>query len=61
MTITPPPGTVIKVKPTPDVYTLLLILAIVFLTVTVAIVMHNLMTTYGMTFAELFKGQEVPV
>ncbi len=50
---------VVKVKPQPNIYTLLLVLAIIFLAVTVGIVMHNLMTAYGMTFAELFTGQKV--
>ena len=48
-----------KIKPQPNIYTLLLILAIIFLAVTVGIVMHNLMTTYDMTFVELFTGREV--
>ena len=50
---------VVKVKPQPDIYTLLLILAIVFLAVTVGIVMYNLMTAYDMTFVELFTGREI--
>lgn len=50
---------VVKVKPQPNIYTLLLILAIIFLAVTVGMVMHNLMTAYGMTFTELFTGQKV--
>lgn len=61
MTLTPSSQSpVVKVKPQPGIYTLLLVLAIVFLAVTVGIVMHNLMTTYGMTFAELFTGRETP-
>ena len=50
---------VAKVKPQPNIYTLLLILAIIFLAVTVGIVMHNLMTAYDMTFVELFTGREI--
>lgn len=46
-----------KFKPQPDIYTLLLILAIVFLAVTVGLVIYNLMTTYDMKFVELFTGQ----
>ncbi|MDY7009825.1 MAG: hypothetical protein SVV80_03645 [Planctomycetota bacterium] len=48
-----------KVKPQPDIYTLLLILAIVFLAVTVGIVIYNLMTTYDMKFVELFTGRQI--
>ncbi|MCD4699749.1 MAG: hypothetical protein K8R91_04155 [Phycisphaerae bacterium] len=46
-----------KADPQPDIYTFLLILAIVFLAVTVGLVIHNLMTTYEMKFVELFTGQ----
>ena len=48
----------VKVKPQPDIYTLLLIVAIIFLAVTVGMVMYNLMTTYGLTFTEMFTGRE---
>ncbi len=50
---------VVRVKPQPNIYTLLLILAIVFLAAAVGIVMYDLMTTYEMTFAELFTGREI--
>ena len=50
-------GPVVRVKPQPDIYTLLLILAILFLAVTIGIVLHDLMTTYGMTFGEIFTGK----
>jgi len=48
----------VKTKPQPDIYTLLLIVAIIFLAVTVGMVMYNLMTTYGLTFTEMFTGRE---
>lgn len=48
----------VRVKPQPDIYTLLLIVAIIFLAVTVGMVMYNLTTTYGLTFAEMFTGRE---
>ncbi len=48
----------VRGKPQPDIYTLLLIIAIIFLAVTVGMVMHNLMTTYGLTFTEMFTGRE---
>ena len=47
-----------KTKSQPDIYTLLLIVAIIFLAVTVGMVMYNLMTSYGMTFTEMFTGRE---
>ena len=51
---------VVRVKPQPNIYTLLLILAIVFLAVTVGLVIYNLMTTYGMTFGEVFYRSKSP-
>ncbi len=59
MTAMPGQSPVVKVKPQPNIYTLLLILAIIFLAVTVGMVMHNLMTAYDMTFVELFTGRDV--
>lgn len=61
MTLTPgtqPPT--VKVKPRSDIYTLLLLLAIVVLATTFGIVVYELVTTYGMTFGELFTGQQIP-
>ncbi len=55
------PGPVVRVKPTPDVYSFLLILAILALGGVVGYLIHNLMTVYGLSFGELFTGQEVPV
>jgi len=57
MTTMPAQGPVATVKSQPDVYTLLLILAIIVLGVTVGIILHNLMTAYGMTLAEIFTGK----
>jgi len=48
-------GPVIPVKPQPNVYTVLLIVAILALIVSISIVLYNLMTTYGMTFAQIFQ------
>ena len=61
MTTTPssqPP--VLKTKPQSDIYTILLILAIIVLAVTAGIVIYELVTTYDMTFSELFTGQQIP-
>ena len=52
---------VVRVKPQPDIYSLLLILAILALAGVVAAVMHNLMTVYGLSFQELFTGQQTPI
>jgi hypothetical protein len=60
MTSMPPSGPVVRVKPQPDVYTVLLIVAVLGLAVTVGAVMYDLMHNYGLTFARLFSGQETP-
>ena len=52
---------VVRVKPQPDVYSLLLILAILALGGTIALLVHHLMTVYGLTFQELFTGQDIPI
>lgn len=52
---------VVTVKPQPDIYTLLLILAVLALGSVVGYLIYNLMTVYGLTFQELFTGQEIPV
>jgi len=51
------PGQVVRVKPQSNIYTLLLVLAILFLGATVGIMLYDLMTTYGMTFASIFTGK----
>ncbi|KKL93693.1 hypothetical protein LCGC14_1872130 [marine sediment metagenome] len=53
-------GPVVKVKPQSNIYTLLLVVAIVCLAVTVGVVVNDLMSNYGLTFQELFTGQEIP-
>ena len=50
-------------KPQADVYTVLLIVAIVCLAVTIGLVLHNLMSPvpaggYGLSFGDLFKSSE---
>jgi len=56
----PPSGYVVPVKRQPNIYTLLLIVAILALLATIVIVLNNLMSTggYGMTFEQLFKKAE---
>jgi len=60
MTAMPPQGPVVKVKPQPDIYTLLLIVAILVLAAGVGAVVWDLMENYGLTFGQLFTGQEIP-
>jgi len=68
MTQLPSQAPVVEVKPQPNIYTLLLIVAIIALGTTVGIVMHNLMSPvvrsdggaggYGMSFGDLFETLE---
>ncbi len=50
-------GPVVRVKPRPDIYTLLLIVAILILAATIGIMLYDLMVTYGMSFVDIFTGQ----
>ena len=61
MTGIPGQAPVVRVKPQPDIYSLLLILGILALAGTVVYLAHHLMTVYGLTFGELFTGQTIPV
>jgi hypothetical protein len=54
---------VVEVKPQPNIYTVLLIVAILALAVTLGFVIYNLTTPvadggYGLSFGELFTGPE---
>ena len=59
MTATPS-GAVVRVKPAPNIYTFLLLVAIAFLAVTIGFVANDLMANYGFSVAELFTGQKMP-
>ena len=54
----------VPVKPQPNVYTLLLIVAILALALTLGLVMYNLMapmpTGYGLDFGTLFNPSTLP-
>ena len=50
------PGPIVR-KPQPDVYTLLLLVAILLLAVGIGVVLHNLTTTYGMSVGDIFSGK----
>ncbi len=60
MTQAPSQGAVVQIKPQPNVYTILLIVAIIAMGVTIGVVLHNLMADppvgYGLTFGELFQS-----
>jgi hypothetical protein len=64
MTQVPTQGQVIQVKPAPDVYTLLLLVAILVLAVAVGVSLYYLMANppvgYGLTFGDLFGHVKVP-
>lgn len=46
---------VVHVKPQADIYTLLIIVTILALGATIGAAIWNLMTVYGLTFAEIFQ------
>ena len=58
-------GPVIRVKPQPTIYTLLIIVAILALAVTLGFVLHNLLTAppsgYGLSVGDLFAPFKAPV
>ena len=56
MTMIPLQGPVVRVKPQSNVYTVLLAVAVVILAVAIGIVVHDLMTTYGLSFGQLFQS-----
>ncbi len=55
MTQLPQQQPMINAKPQADIYSLLLIVAILALATTIGFVMWNLMSTYGLEFEEIFK------
>jgi hypothetical protein len=54
--MTPATGAVMHVKPQPNIYTALVIIAIVFMIVAIAMGLHSLMGSYGMSMKDLFSG-----
>lgn len=57
MTASPTPGMVVRVRAQPDVYTVMLVVAILVLAATIGIVLYDLAVRYGMTFQEIFTGK----
>lgn len=50
-----PQQPVVQAKPQPDIYTVLLLVAIIALGVTVGVAIWNLTSVYGLTFGEIFQ------
>jgi hypothetical protein len=50
---------VITVKPQPNIYTLLVIVAIIMLAVGLGLVLHNLMVDYGLSFSQVFDPRSI--
>jgi hypothetical protein len=62
MTQNPATGPVVPVKAQPNVYTVLLIIAVIVLAVAAGICLNNLMGNYGMEFGQIFDPSfKVPV
>ena len=55
---------VVTVKPQPNLYTVLMIVAIIALGVSIGLVLHNLMSAppdgYGLSFGALFDAKKLP-
>lgn len=64
MTQLPSQGPVVQVRPQPNIYTLLLIVAILAVAVTVAVVLYNLLLDppvgYGLDFGAIFDSSKLP-
>lgn len=63
MTQAPSRGPVIQVKPPPNIYTILVFVAVLAIGATIGFVLYNLMTPvvdggYGLKFEEIFKPLE---
>ncbi len=61
MTTQPLNGPVVPVKPQANVYTVLLIIAILALGAAVALTLQNLMNNYGMTLGDIFDPKYSPL
>jgi hypothetical protein len=61
MTQTQPQGPVVPVKAQPNIYTVLLIIAVIGMAVAVGISLNDLMHNYGMTLGDLFDPKYNPL
>ena len=63
MTQLPSQGQVVRVKPQPNVYTLLIIVGILVLAATIGIVLWNLLSDppsgYGLSFGDLLNPSDI--
>lgn len=63
MTQIPSQGPVVQVKPQPNIYSLMLIVAIIVLAATIGVVLMNLLapppTGYGLEIGQLFSPLEI--
>jgi hypothetical protein len=60
MTAMPPQGPAIKGKAQPNIYSMLLVVAVVVLIATIGIVVYDLMAVYGLSFVDLFTAHKIP-
>lgn len=58
--MTPLNGPVVRVKPASNVYTALLVVAILVLAIATGVVLYDLIQNYGYSIADLFGDQKVP-
>lgn len=47
-------GPIVPIQPQPNIYTVLLIIAVFVLAVAFGVAVHNLIANYGMTFGDIF-------
>jgi hypothetical protein len=47
-------------KPLPDIYSVLLLIGVLFLVISTIVVGYDLMANYGLSFGQLFGGVKVP-
>jgi hypothetical protein len=61
MTQTQLQGPVVPVKAEPNIYTVLLVIAVIGMAVAVGISLNDLMTHYGVLFGDLFDPKYNPI
>ncbi len=61
MTQTQLQGPVVPVKAEPNIYTVLLVIAVIGMAVAVGISLNDLMTHYGVLFGDLFHPKYNPI
>lgn len=50
------PNPMVRVKPQPDIYTLLLVVGILLMAIAIGVVLVNLLGNYGLSFGQIFTG-----